>query len=107
MLCAHVTYSDLTSGKLLLCFRLQENVDSENLYFLCCLVLQVCCSGHGKNGALCVLRQSIRPEMITEVCHDKFVHIDILPYPFIVNCIKIIVIIFIMNLLINILISSL
>ncbi|KAL6123334.1 hypothetical protein ACLB2K_075856 [Fragaria x ananassa] len=27
----------------------------------------VCCSGHGKNGALCVLRQSIRPEMITEV----------------------------------------
>uniref|UniRef100_A0A2N9IMS6 Protein kinase domain-containing protein n=1 Tax=Fagus sylvatica TaxID=28930 RepID=A0A2N9IMS6_FAGSY len=26
----------------------------------------VCCSGHGKNGALCVLRQSIRPEMITE-----------------------------------------
>ncbi|KAJ0042930.1 hypothetical protein Pint_17292 [Pistacia integerrima] len=29
----------------------------------------VCCSGHGKNGALCVLRQSIRPEMITEVCY--------------------------------------
>lgn len=28
---------------------------------------QVCCSGHGKNGALCVLRQSIRPETITEV----------------------------------------
>ncbi|GAV61868.1 CPSF_A domain-containing protein/MMS1_N domain-containing protein [Cephalotus follicularis] len=27
----------------------------------------VCCSGHGKNGSLCVLRQSIRPEMITEV----------------------------------------
>ncbi|KAH1091636.1 hypothetical protein J1N35_018893 [Gossypium stocksii] len=27
----------------------------------------VCCSGHGKNGALCVLRQSLRPEMITEV----------------------------------------
>ncbi|KAJ6376183.1 hypothetical protein OIU77_001031 [Salix suchowensis] len=27
----------------------------------------VCCSGHGKNGALCVLQQSIRPEMITEV----------------------------------------
>ncbi|KAA0049896.1 cleavage and polyadenylation specificity factor subunit 1 isoform X1 [Cucumis melo var. makuwa] len=27
----------------------------------------VCCSGHGKNGALCILRQSIRPEMITEV----------------------------------------
>ncbi|CAN1842644.1 Cleavage and polyadenylation specificity factor subunit 1 [Linum perenne] len=27
----------------------------------------VSCSGHGKNGALCVLRQSIRPEMITEV----------------------------------------
>lgn len=27
----------------------------------------VCCSGHGKNGALCVLRQSIRPELITEV----------------------------------------
>ncbi|KAJ4835898.1 hypothetical protein Tsubulata_006157 [Turnera subulata] len=27
----------------------------------------VCCSGHGKNGALSVLRQSIRPELITEV----------------------------------------
>ncbi|KAK6926348.1 Cleavage/polyadenylation specificity factor, A subunit, N-terminal [Dillenia turbinata] len=27
----------------------------------------VCCSGHGKNGSLCVLQQSIRPEMITEV----------------------------------------
>ncbi|XP_037491951.1 cleavage and polyadenylation specificity factor subunit 1 isoform X2 [Jatropha curcas] len=27
----------------------------------------VCCSGHGKNGTLSVLRQSIRPEMITEV----------------------------------------
>lgn len=27
----------------------------------------VCCSGHGKNGALCVLQQSIRPETITEV----------------------------------------
>ncbi|KOM54700.1 hypothetical protein LR48_Vigan10g059200 [Vigna angularis] len=27
----------------------------------------VCCSGHGKNGSLCVLRQSIRPEVITEV----------------------------------------
>ncbi|KAK4766592.1 hypothetical protein SAY87_008234 [Trapa incisa] len=27
----------------------------------------VCCSGHGKNGALSILRQSIRPEMITEV----------------------------------------
>ncbi|XP_022157087.1 cleavage and polyadenylation specificity factor subunit 1 [Momordica charantia] len=27
----------------------------------------VCCSGNGKNGALCILRQSIRPEMITEV----------------------------------------
>ncbi|XP_072956433.1 probable cleavage and polyadenylation specificity factor subunit 1 isoform X1 [Typha angustifolia] len=27
----------------------------------------VCCSGHGKNGALCVLQQSIRPELITEV----------------------------------------
>ncbi|KAM1054442.1 hypothetical protein ACFX2I_001784 [Malus domestica] len=27
----------------------------------------VCCSGHGKNGALSVLRQSINPEMITEV----------------------------------------
>uniref|UniRef100_A0A5B6ZUE1 Cleavage and polyadenylation specificity factor 160 kDa subunit n=2 Tax=Davidia involucrata TaxID=16924 RepID=A0A5B6ZUE1_DAVIN len=26
----------------------------------------VCCSGHGKNGALCVLQQSIRPEMITQ-----------------------------------------
>jgi len=30
--------------------------------------MQVCCSGHGKNGSLCVLRQSIRPEVITEVC---------------------------------------
>ncbi|XP_008791964.2 cleavage and polyadenylation specificity factor subunit 1 isoform X2 [Phoenix dactylifera] len=27
----------------------------------------VCCSGHGKNGALCMLQQSIRPELITEV----------------------------------------
>ncbi|KAJ4955489.1 hypothetical protein NE237_012272 [Protea cynaroides] len=27
----------------------------------------VCCSGHGKNGAVCVLQQSIRPELITEV----------------------------------------
>ncbi|XP_054786519.1 cleavage and polyadenylation specificity factor subunit 1 isoform X2 [Prosopis cineraria] len=27
----------------------------------------VCCSGHGKNGSLCVLRQSVRPEVITEV----------------------------------------
>ncbi|KAH7854835.1 hypothetical protein Vadar_018207 [Vaccinium darrowii] len=26
----------------------------------------VCCSGHGKNGALCVLQQSIRPETITQ-----------------------------------------
>ncbi|GMH19709.1 hypothetical protein Nepgr_021550 [Nepenthes gracilis] len=26
-----------------------------------------CCSGHGKNGALCILQQSIRPDMITEV----------------------------------------
>ncbi|KAI4363631.1 hypothetical protein MLD38_019823 [Melastoma candidum] len=27
----------------------------------------VCCSGHGKNGALCVLWQSVRPDAITEV----------------------------------------
>ncbi|XP_021725141.1 cleavage and polyadenylation specificity factor subunit 1-like isoform X1 [Chenopodium quinoa] len=27
----------------------------------------VCCSGHGKNGALCVIQRSIRPETITEV----------------------------------------
>ncbi|PKA60062.1 Cleavage and polyadenylation specificity factor subunit 1 [Apostasia shenzhenica] len=27
----------------------------------------VCCSGHGKNGALCVMQHSIRPELITEV----------------------------------------
>lgn len=32
----------------------------------------MCCSGHGKNGALCVLRQSIRPEMITEVGGSLF-----------------------------------
>ncbi|KAK6243814.1 hypothetical protein QUC31_010223 [Theobroma cacao] len=31
------------------------------------LMFRVCCSGHGKTGALCVLGQSIRPEMITEV----------------------------------------
>ncbi|WJX52741.1 hypothetical protein P8452_38819 [Trifolium repens] len=34
----------------------------------------VCCSGHGKNGPLCVLRQSICPEEITEV-HPWFSHI--------------------------------
>ena len=33
---------------------------------------QVCCSGHGKNGALCVLQQSIRPELITEVRRSCF-----------------------------------
>ncbi|KAK4363423.1 hypothetical protein RND71_018664 [Anisodus tanguticus] len=35
---------------------------------VCCLIVdqQVCCSGHGKNGSLCVLQQSIRPEMITQ-----------------------------------------
>ncbi|KAL6004780.1 hypothetical protein ACLOJK_005336 [Asimina triloba] len=27
----------------------------------------VCCSGHGKNGALCILQQSVRPDLITEV----------------------------------------
>ncbi|KAL4574864.1 hypothetical protein LXL04_021704 [Taraxacum kok-saghyz] len=26
----------------------------------------VCCSGHGKNGSVCVLQQSIRPEIITQ-----------------------------------------
>nr|GMC92978.1 cleavage and polyadenylation specificity factor subunit 1 isoform X1 [Ipomoea batatas] len=26
----------------------------------------VCCSGHGKNGALCVLQRSIRPEVMTQ-----------------------------------------
>ena len=24
----------------------------------------MCCSGHGKNGALCILQQSIRPEIL-------------------------------------------
>ncbi|WJX19100.1 hypothetical protein P8452_08830 [Trifolium repens] len=28
---------------------------------------RVCCSGRGKNGSLCVLRQSIRLEVIFEV----------------------------------------
>ncbi|KAM0946696.1 hypothetical protein DsansV1_C08g0078251 [Dioscorea sansibarensis] len=28
----------------------------------------VCCSGQGKNGAICVLQQSIHPEAITQVC---------------------------------------
>ncbi|XP_074281902.1 cleavage and polyadenylation specificity factor subunit 1 isoform X1 [Silene latifolia] len=27
----------------------------------------VCCSGHGKHGALCVLQRSVRPDVITEV----------------------------------------
>jgi len=27
----------------------------------------VCCSGHGKNGTLSALQQSIRPDLITEV----------------------------------------
>ncbi|KAG0498835.1 hypothetical protein HPP92_003526 [Vanilla planifolia] len=27
----------------------------------------VCCSGSGKNGALCVMQQSVRPELISEV----------------------------------------
>lgn len=39
--------------------------------FCWCMSLQVCCSGHGKNGALCVLQRSIRPEMITEVCSKR------------------------------------
>lgn len=30
-------------------------------------LFQVCCSGHGKNGTLSVLQQSIRPDLITEV----------------------------------------
>ena len=33
----------------------------------------MCCSGHGKNGALCVLQQSIRPEIITQVCTHTLV----------------------------------
>lgn len=33
---------------------------------------QVCCSGHGKNGALCVLQRSIRPEVMTQVCIKFF-----------------------------------
>lgn len=31
------------------------------------IILQVACSGHGKNGSLSVLHQSIRPDLITEV----------------------------------------
>ena len=30
-------------------------------------MFQVCCSGHGKNGTLSALQQSIRPDLITEV----------------------------------------
>ena len=33
----------------------------------------MCCSGHGKNGAVCVLQQSIRPEIITQVCTHTLV----------------------------------
>lgn len=35
---------------------------------VCIFSIQVCCSGHGKNGALTVLQQSIRPDTITQVC---------------------------------------
>lgn len=35
---------------------------------VCVFSIQVCCSGHGKNGALTVLQQSIRPDTITQVC---------------------------------------
>ncbi|PRQ20380.1 hypothetical protein RchiOBHm_Chr7g0227531 [Rosa chinensis] len=40
----------------------------------------VCCSGHGKNGSLYVLHQSIRPEMSTEVAREfgPFMHVVIM-----------------------------
>lgn len=34
----------------------------------------MCCSGHGKNGSLCILRQSVRPEIITEVLDFSFLN---------------------------------
>lgn len=47
---------------------------------LCGIVFQVCCSGHGKNGAVCVLQQSIRPESITQVHPHKFAVVCIMTH---------------------------
>ncbi|PSR93371.1 Cleavage and polyadenylation specificity factor subunit like [Actinidia chinensis var. chinensis] len=41
----------------------QSNYELVSIHFF---KLGVCCSGHGKNGAVCVLQQSIRPEIITQ-----------------------------------------
>lgn len=51
-----------------------------SFFFFFLNLVQVCCSGHGKNGSLSVLQQSIRPETITQVCMDSFSNLKILPF---------------------------